>query len=76
MHDLAIIGGELHANAVGQNAIVRLNAKAEYERVWWPKCIEGEEGPIFGQNYIQLNSIAAGTSLKDSYFSASCDRYF
>ena len=33
MHDLAIIGGQLHANAVGQNAVVKLNWQAEYERV-------------------------------------------
>ena len=59
MHDLAIIGTELHANAVGQNAIARLNSQGEYERVWWPACIDTPDGPIFGQNHIQLNSIAA-----------------
>ncbi len=74
MHDLAMIGGQLHANAVGQNAIIKLNSQAEYERVWWPKCIEDEDGPIFGQNHIQLNSIAAGNNIKESYFSASCDQ--
>ncbi len=74
IHDLAMVDGELHANAVGQNAVVKLNSQSEYERVWWPACIEGEDGPIFGQNYIQLNSIAAGKNIKDSYFSASCDQ--
>ncbi len=73
IHDLAMIGGQLHANAVGQNAVVRLDSQFGYERVWWPKCIETEDGPVFGQNHIQLNSIAAGDNIKESYFSASCD---
>lgn len=71
LHDLALIGGALHANAVGQNAVVRLNDDGCYERVWWPRCIETEHGPVFGQNHIQLNSIAAGTDLSSSFFSAS-----
>lgn len=74
MHDLALIGDQLYANAVGHNAVVRLDTDGSYERVWWPKCIDAVDGPAFGQNYIQLNSIAAGTTLADSYFSASADR--
>ena len=73
MHDLAMIEGELHANAVGHNAIVRLNDDGSYKRVWWPKCIEQEAGPQFGQNYIQLNSIAAGVTVEQSFFSASSE---
>jgi uncharacterized protein (TIGR03032 family) len=71
MHDLAMIGGELFANAVGHNAVVRLGAEGCFERVWWPRCVEIEGAPVFGQNHIQLNSIAAGKTLKDSFFSAS-----
>ncbi|HEY9676773.1 MAG TPA: DUF4915 domain-containing protein [Drouetiella sp.] len=71
MHDLAMIGGQLHANAVGHNSIIRINDDSSYSRVWWPKCIETEAGPRFGQNHIQLNSIAAGDSLETSFFSAS-----
>ncbi len=74
LHDLALIGGALHATAVGQNAIVRLYDDGRYGRVWWPRCIEKDRGAVFGQNHIQLNSIAAGTGLKASYFSASADR--
>jgi uncharacterized protein (TIGR03032 family) len=74
MHDLALIGGVLHANAVGQNAVVRFDDEGRYERVWWPRCMEADDGPIFGQNHIQLNSIAAGEDLASSYFSASTDR--
>ena len=74
MHDLALINGKLHANAVGENAIVRLYDNGRYERVWWPKCIEGNDGPVFGQNHIQLNSIASGSDIRNSYFSASIDK--
>ena len=72
-HDLAMIGGKLHANSVGQNAIVKLSGSGAYERVWWPKCIETDNGPVFGRNHLQLNSIAAGPTLETSFFSASTD---
>ncbi len=74
IHDLAMVGNELHANAVGQNAIVRLSKSGGYERAWWPKCIETAQGTIFEQNHLQLNSIAAGESLETSFFSASTDQ--
>lgn len=73
LHDLAFVGGRLHGNAVGQNAVVRLDERGGYERVWWPRCIEAGGEPDFSRNYIQLNSIAAGKSLAGSYFSASAD---
>ncbi|HMQ31711.1 MAG TPA: DUF4915 domain-containing protein [Chloroflexaceae bacterium] len=74
IHDLALIGGRLHANAVGHNAVVSLDHYGGYERVWWPRAIERAEGPIFDLNHLQLNSIAAGPNLAGSYFSASTDR--
>jgi uncharacterized protein (TIGR03032 family) len=74
LHDLALIGGALYGTAVGENAIVRLDADGSRERVWWPRSIETSDGPIFGQNHLQLNSIAAGKTLKQSFFSASAER--
>ncbi|HEV2027857.1 MAG TPA: DUF4915 domain-containing protein [Candidatus Dormibacteraeota bacterium] len=74
LHDLAIIDSQLFGNAVGENAVVRLHEDGRVERKWWPKCIETPEGPVFGRNYLQLNSIAAGKTLETSYFSASTDR--
>ncbi len=74
IHDLAMIGGKLHANAVGHNAVVRLDDDGAFRRVWWPRCIEGEDGPDFSRNYLQLNSIAAGDDLESSWFSASGDK--
>ena len=69
IHDLALIGNRLHANAVGHNAVVRLGDGNDFERVWWPKSID-----VFTQNHIQLNSIAAGKTLAQSFFSASSDK--
>jgi uncharacterized protein (TIGR03032 family) len=71
LHDLAMIDGQLHANAVGQNAVIRLDPTGRYEIVWWPKCIEDEHGPDTTRNYIQLNSIAAGRDVASSFFTAS-----
>ncbi len=71
MHDLALIGRRLYANAVGQNAVIEIDEDGSYKQVWWPSCIDSASGPMFAQNHIQLNSIAAGSSLETSYFSAS-----
>ncbi len=73
IHDLALIGGCLHANSVGQNSILRVDGDSA-KIVWWPHCIERENEPVIGQNLIQLNSIAAGDSLATSLFSASSDK--
>lgn len=73
IHDLSLINGTLYANAVGQNAVVRLRGSGGYTREWWPRCIERGGKPIFEQNHIQLNSIASGADIYSSFFSASTD---
>jgi uncharacterized protein (TIGR03032 family) len=80
-HDLAFVGGRLHANASGHNAVVRITDGAGprfsaggFEYAWWPRCAETKSGVVIQQNHLQLNSIAAGASLAKSYFSASTDR--
>ena len=73
IHDLALVGGRLYANAVGHNAVALLAEDNRFERVWWPKCIEVKGSPVFTRNHIQLNSIAAGKTLASSFFSASSD---
>ena len=70
-HDLALIDDSLYANAVAHNAVVRLESCGGYERVWWPRCIETDRGPVFSGNHLQLNSIAAGKDINSSFFSAS-----
>jgi uncharacterized protein (TIGR03032 family) len=72
IHDLAFVGGKLHANAVGQNAVIQIDEEG-YRRAWWPKAIERRGVPDFGRNVIQLNSIAPGKTLKQSFFTASSD---
>ena len=74
LHDLAVIEGKLYATAVGENSIVQILDDGRCKRVWWPKAIERGSGPRFDQNYLQLNSIAAGPSLSKSFFTASTDR--
>jgi len=73
LHDLASIGGRLHANAVGQNSVVCFEGGTA-RRVWWPRCMDRDVVDPFGQNYLQLNSIAAGPDVASSYFSASTDQ--
>lgn len=73
MHDLAFVGNQLHANAVGHNAVVRIGDSG-FAYAWWPRCVERANGVLVEQNHLQLNSIAAGRSLKSSFFSASTDR--
>lgn len=73
-HDLAMIGDRLFGTSVGKNAVVEIdfNSSKIDEPVWWPKSIEQKiDGPDFSLNYLQLNSIAAGTSIEKSFFSAS-----
>jgi uncharacterized protein (TIGR03032 family) len=70
-HDLALIGGELYANAVGLNVVVRLPEAGGFEPAWWPRSIDSARGPRTDRNYIQLNSIAPGSSLAGSSFTAS-----
>lgn len=71
LHDLALVGSTLHGNAVGHNAVVRFNAGGGFDYRWWPKCVEHRGQPVHHANYIQLNSIAAGKTLRDSFFTAS-----
>jgi uncharacterized protein (TIGR03032 family) len=73
LHDVALIGGRLYANAVGQNAVARIHADGRWERVWWPRCIDGRRKRDFQWNLLQLNSIAAGSRLENSFFTASSD---
>jgi len=73
LHDLAMVGGVLHGNAVGKNAVVRLEDDGTATPVWWPRCVERRGRARLDRNYLQLNSIAAGATVRDSFFSASAD---
>lgn len=71
LHDLAMIGSSLHGNAVGWNAVVTLDHERAPRKAWWPRCVDGAR---HDRNVLQLNSIAAGRSVRDSFYTASCDR--
>jgi uncharacterized protein (TIGR03032 family) len=73
LHDLALIGGQLHANAVAQNAVVRFDERGGWRRVWWPRVLDRDGLRAFARNTLQLNSIAAGPTLRASFFTASAD---
>ena len=73
LHDLALIDGGLYGNAVGHNAVVSLGDGL-------PRSASGgRDASRLGTDrysdriHLQLNSIAAGSSLKRSFFSASTD---
>lgn len=70
LHDLAFIGGELHANAVGHNTVIRISADGVHD-AWWPRSVEHDGMPDRTANHLQLNSIAAGPTVWDSFFTAS-----
>lgn len=73
-HDLALINNTLYANSVGQNGVfeISFDDNKQDKFAWWPKSIEDKnKRPRRDKNYIQLNSIAAGDSLENSFFSAS-----
>ncbi len=70
-HDLAFIGGNLYANSVGKNGIIRVdfNSSKPDDLAWSPLSAKQNTS-----NHIQLNSIAAGKSIEGSYFSASAEK--
>jgi uncharacterized protein (TIGR03032 family) len=70
-HDLAMIGGKLFANSVGQNGIMQINmdASATEKIIWSPLPKKLQQA-----NHLQLNSIAGGRTIADSYFSASAEK--
>lgn len=74
LHDLALIGGVLHGNAVGWDRVVRLDDDGGHHPVWWPRAVDEQNSAPPFRNHLQLNSIAAGGSLETSFFSASADR--
>lgn len=73
IHEIGLIDGALMATATGHNFVARLGNEGGWERVWWPATVDslGQEG--FRQNFLQLNGMATGDSLEESYFTAFAD---
>jgi uncharacterized protein (TIGR03032 family) len=74
LHDLAYIGNRLHATAVGKNHVAEVRSDGSLAPSWWPAIMDRDGGPDTRRNWLQLNSIAAGASLDDSFFTASTRR--
>jgi uncharacterized protein (TIGR03032 family) len=74
LHDLAFVGDRLHATAVGKNHVAEVCANGSLVARWWPSIMDRDGGPDTRRNWLQLNSIAAGATLDDSFFTASIAR--
>ena len=74
LHDLAYVGSLLHATAVGKNHVAELRADGSLVPRWWPAIMDRNGMPDTRRNWLQLNSIAAGETLEDSFFTASTSR--
>lgn len=72
-HDLAFIDNKLYGNSVGLNGVlpIDLNTSNIEELAWRPKLSKNQLKKLDKANYLQINSIAAGTSLETSFFTAS-----
>jgi len=73
IHDLVLLGDEIHVTATGHNFLARIPRDGGWERVWWPRCVDGLGRASFDQNYLQLNSIARGASPETSVYTAFSD---
>lgn len=73
LHDLAIINDTLYANSVGNNGILEIdfNTVQNPKIVWQANTSNAED--LSMSNYLQLNSIAAGKTLNESFFTASSE---
>lgn len=73
IHDLYLLNDAPHATATGHNFVARLSSQGGWERVWWPRCVEGLGRASFDQNYLQLNSAACGDSPETCWYTAFSD---
>lgn len=73
IHDLVLLGDEIHVTATGHNFVARIPRTGGWERVWWPACVDGLGRAGFDQNYLQLNSIARGATPATSVYTAFSD---
>ncbi len=72
IHDLVLMAGEMYVTVTGHNFLARID-KAGWTRVWWPEIVDSLGNEAFRTNYLQLNSIAVGSSPEESFFTAFAD---
>lgn len=72
-HDLVFIGNQLYSTAVGLNTIIPIDFNSHFLEtpIWKPNLSKNQLLKLEQGNYLQINSIAAGKSINESFFSAS-----
>ena len=68
IHDVVQLGGAIYATITGHNFLAKLDLETGWERVWWPAVIDSLGANGFNANYLQLNSMAAGKTPADSFY--------
>ena len=63
IHDLAWVDRTLYGVSAGRNAVVELGENGFWEDRWWPKSLDAIGMNRSMQNWLQLNSMAAGKTL-------------
>lgn len=74
VHDVVKMGEGLYVVATGVNFVARVSAEGGFERVWHPKCLDRLGKKAFTTNYLQLNSIARGRTLRECFFTGFSDQ--
>lgn len=74
VHDVVKMKSDLYVTATGVNFLAQVHPEGGFERVWHPKCLDRLGRKAFSTNYLQLNSIARGKSIRDSFFTAFSDQ--
>jgi uncharacterized protein (TIGR03032 family) len=74
IHDVVMMGRDVYATITGHNFLAKLSMDGGFERVWWPKGLDGLGRQAFNQNYFQLNSIAVGGTPEASFYTGFSDQ--
>ena len=74
IHDVVMVGDDLFVTATGHNFVARIDPMSGWERVWWPRALDGLGADGFRSNWFQLNSIGLGSAgLHDAHLTAFSD---
>ncbi len=74
VHDVVDIKNNLYVTVTGLNFVAKIHPDGGFERAWNPKCVDRLGKKAFTTNYLQLNSIARGKTLGESFFTAFSDK--
>ena len=74
VHDTVKIGKDIYVVATGVNFLAKVSPEGGFERAWHPKCLDRLGKKAFKTNYLQLNSIARGKSVRECFFTGFSDQ--